>query len=223
MTRALLGVGVAALLSGAACSGPPQPGTDEERALRGLGVQMGQGLAALELSSRERELVKAGFEDALDGKAAPLDSKTAAALKLLVTGRSARLTEKEAIRGAAFREKAAQEPGAVTFESGVVFRELAAGNGDAVTENSRVKVNFRGTLVDGSPIEDSVSRGKPVVFPMGSHVIPCWAEALVRMRAGGKARVVCPPSAAYGDYGRPQGVPPGATVVYELELVEVGQ
>ena len=83
-----------------------------------------------------------------------------------------------------------------------------------------VRVHYVGTLVDGKEFDSSVKRGQPAEFPL-NQVIPCWTEGLQRMRVGGKARLVCPSSIAYGAQGRPPVIPGGATLVFEVELLGI--
>jgi len=77
-----------------------------------------------------------------------------------------------------------------------------------------------GKLVDGSVFDSSYKRGEPAKFPL-SGIIPCWKEALQLMKVGGKARIVCPSDLAYGDQGRPPIIPPGATLDFQIELLDV--
>jgi FKBP-type peptidyl-prolyl cis-trans isomerase FkpA len=82
-----------------------------------------------------------------------------------------------------------------------------------------VKVHYRGTLVNGNEFDSSYSRNQPAEFGLG-QVVPCWTEGVQKMKAGEKARLVCPSDLAYGDSGRP-GIPGGATLIFEIELLEV--
>jgi FKBP-type peptidyl-prolyl cis-trans isomerase FkpA len=82
-----------------------------------------------------------------------------------------------------------------------------------------VKVNYRGTLVDGTEFDSSFRRNQPAQFALNG-VIGCWTEGLQKMKAGGKAVLICPSDLAYGDKGRP-GIPGGATLIFELELLEI--
>ena len=82
-----------------------------------------------------------------------------------------------------------------------------------------MRVHYHGTLPDGKVFDSSVQRGQPAEFQL-NQVIPCWTEGLQKMKVGGKARLVCPSDLAYGDRGRPS-IPPGATLVFEVELLEI--
>ncbi len=82
-----------------------------------------------------------------------------------------------------------------------------------------VKVNYTGTFIDGKEFDSSVKRGQPVEFPL-NRVIPCWTEGIGMMKVGGKAKLVCPSNLAYGDQGRPPVIPGGATLIFEVELLD---
>ena len=126
----------------------------------------------------------------------------------------------DAAANAAYLEKAAAEPGAVKTASGLVFRELRPGSGAGPHRTSKVKVNYRGTLVDGTEFDSSYKRGQPAEFGL-DQVVPCWTEGVQRMHPGGKAQLVCPSKIAYGDAGSPPTIPPGATLIFEIELLEI--
>ena len=114
---------------------------------------------------------------------------------------------------------AAAAPGAVKTASGLLYRETAAGSGASPKATDNVKVHYRGTLIDGTEFDSSIKRGQPATFPLNG-VIPCWTEGLQRMKVGGKATLGCPSSIAYGDGGRPS-IPGGATLMFEVELLEI--
>jgi FKBP-type peptidyl-prolyl cis-trans isomerase FkpA len=138
----------------------------------------------------------------------------------LASSRAARTAEKQKALSAAFLAKAAGEAGAQKTESGLVYRELRPGAGESPKATDTVKVNYRGTLVDGTEFDSSYKRGEAAQFPLNG-VIKCWTEGVQKMKVGGKSQLVCPSDIAYGDDGRP-GIPGGATLVFEIELLQIG-
>jgi FKBP-type peptidyl-prolyl cis-trans isomerase FkpA len=121
----------------------------------------------------------------------------------------------------AYLEKAAAEPGAVKTPSGLIYRELRPGSGGSPTATDTVTVNYRGTLVDGTEFDSSYKRNEPASFPL-NQVIPCWTEGVQKMKVGGKSQLVCPANIAYGVQGSPPTIPPGATLIFEIELLRIG-
>lgn len=127
----------------------------------------------------------------------------------------------EAQKAAAdYLQRAAQEPGAVQTSSGLVFRTLTPGTGAQPKASDVVRVHYHGTLPGGKIFDSSVDRGEPAEFRL-SQVIPCWTEGVQRMHVGEKAELVCPSAIAYGDRGAGGVIPPGATLVFEVELLAI--
>jgi FKBP-type peptidyl-prolyl cis-trans isomerase FkpA len=112
------------------------------------------------------------------------------------------------------------EAPAVKTKSGLVYQSIKEGSGASPTASDIVKVNYRGTLSDGKEFDSSYKRGEPAEFPL-NHVIPCWTEGVQMMKPGGKARLTCPPSIAYGPSGAGGVIPPNATLQFEIELLAV--
>ena len=107
-----------------------------------------------------------------------------------------------------------------TSPSGLVVRTIRQGSGPSPTAADRVKVHYRGTLVDGTEFDSSYKRNEPATFPLG-RVIKCWTEGVQRMKVGGKAELVCPPALAYGARGAGGIIPPNATLRFEIELLAI--
>ena len=120
----------------------------------------------------------------------------------------------------AVTEAAAKEPGAVVSPSGLVYRSLKDGSGASPLASDRVKVHYRGTLPDGKEFDSSYARKEPAEFPL-SGVIKCWTEGVQRMKVGGKAKLTCPPSIAYGERGAGGVIGPNATLLFEVELLGI--
>jgi FKBP-type peptidyl-prolyl cis-trans isomerase FkpA len=117
-------------------------------------------------------------------------------------------------------DKAAKEKGAVKTSSGMVYLSLRDGNGKSPSAASTVEVNYRGTLTNGKEFDSSYKRNQSISFPL-TGVIPCWTEGVQKMKVGGKAKLVCPPELAYGSRGAGSDVPPNATLIFEVELLNV--
>jgi FKBP-type peptidyl-prolyl cis-trans isomerase FkpA len=165
-------------------------------------------------------LVQQGLSDAATGKklAAEPDAQMQK-LGELAQARMAKATEKQKAQAKPFLEKAAAEEGAKKTASGLIYKEIKAGTGVQPKPTDVVKVHYVGTLIDGKEFDSSVKRGQPVDFPLG-QIIPCWAEGVGMMKVGGKAKLVCPSEIAYGDRGRPPVIPGGATLIFEVELLD---
>jgi len=104
--------------------------------------------------------------------------------------------------------------------SGIMITTLKEGAGASPQATSTVKVNYRGTLTDGTEFDSSYKRGEPATFPL-NRVIPCWTEGVQKMKVGGKVKLVCPSNLAYGSRGVPGKIPPDTTLEFEVELLEI--
>lgn len=201
---------------------------DEATESYSLGVAVArQATAGLE--DIDEDAFMAGFSDTMRGQDLALSSEDMmAALDRYEARRIdeakqqlAELAAANREQGDAFRADFAKDPEVVTTESGLQYKVLAAGEGEVPAEGDTVTLHYRGTLVDGSEIDSTWSRNAPVTLPVGAG-LPGWTEALSLMPAGSKWQVVLPPELAFGDSGAAPIVQPGATVVFELELVAVG-
>jgi FKBP-type peptidyl-prolyl cis-trans isomerase FkpA len=212
-----------ALLAAVACSPTltPAPTTEDQKAFYSLGVHLNKQLSIFDLTPEELKYVQLGMADAAAGKqlAAEPEANTQK-LGQLAQDRMAKATEKQKALAKSFLEKAATEKGAQKTASGLIYTEIKAGTGTQPNAANVVKVNYVGTLIDGKEFDSSVKRGQPVEFPLG-QVLPCWTEGVGMMKVGGKAKLVCPSEIAYGDRGRPPIIPGGATLIFEVELLEV--
>jgi FKBP-type peptidyl-prolyl cis-trans isomerase FkpA len=204
----------------------PKPGavesalaTDNEKIVYALGLSVYRSLAQFELTAGETEILMQGLRDAAAGKPAIDLKEWGPKIAQLSRERAGRVAEREKGAGKAYLEKAAAEPGAIRTGSGMVYRELKPGAGASPAASNTVKVHYRGTFVNGTEFDSSYSRNQPAQFPL-KGVIPCWTEGVQKMKAGGKAILVCPSDLAYGDQGRPP-IPGGATLVFEIELLEI--
>ena len=205
--------------------------TDEEKTVYALGLAISQSLAGFDLTPPEVEIVKRAITDATVGKPEIALQDWGPKIQPFMNSRAPAAAEKRRIRDAAEAEKqkgpgiayiamAAAVPGAVKTDSGLVYRELKAGTGESPKATDTVKVHYRGTLIDGTEFDSSYKRNEPAQFPLNG-VIKCWTEGVQRMKVGGKSNLACPSDIAYGNAGHPPTIPPGATLVFEIELLEI--
>jgi FKBP-type peptidyl-prolyl cis-trans isomerase FkpA len=198
------------------------PGSDDEKTIYALGASFGRRmLRPLRLSETELAALQKGIADTARGGKPAFDIRPyQERLQSLADARAAAGAAEEKQRSEAFCAAAAKEEGAVKTASGLVYRTIAPGQGASPGPDSVVRVNYRGTLVDGTEFDSSIARGRPAEFRVGG-VIPCWQEGLQRMKVGEKAKLVCPPEIAYGNRGAPPDIPPGAALVFEVELIGI--
>jgi FKBP-type peptidyl-prolyl cis-trans isomerase FkpA/FKBP-type peptidyl-prolyl cis-trans isomerase FklB len=207
-----------------ACSAEgPQLDTDEAKTLYTLGIAISRNLYPIELSEGELAIVQAGLADGAQGREPRVSvEEFGPKIDALIRERIAAATEREKEAGVAFRAEAAEEKGAVTTESGLIYKELEPGDGASPTKDDTVKLHYHGTLRDGSVFDSSLEKenAEPATFSL-ARVIGCFAEGVQKMKIGGKSKLTCPPEIAYGDRGSPPTIRPGATLVFEVELLDI--
>lgn len=237
MTRAARTALAALALGAAALAGCPQPesgakepaeasgggAADEtQKTLYALGASVAQRtLPGVTFDESELAALQRGFADAVLGR--PLEANPAEAgpaIQKLLTDRRTAAAEKEKAASASVLVEAGKAPGAQTTESGLVYQPVAEGQGAQPKASDRVKVHYRGSLRDGTVFDSSIERGQPAVFAL-NRVVPCWTEGVQKMKVGGKSKLTCPSTIAYGDRGIPGRIPPGAALVFDVELLEI--
>ncbi len=202
-------------------AGAPGLTSDDQKIVYAVGLVMARQLGQFDLSPAELEIVKRALSDSAAGKPGENIDEWGPKIQSLVQTRSARVAQREKTKSAEFLVKAAAEPGATKTDSGLIYKELTPGTGATPKATDTVKVNYRGTFTNNTEFDSSYKRNQPAQFPLNG-VIKCWTEGVQKMKVGGKARLVCPSEIAYGDQGR-GGIPGGATLVFEIELLEISQ
>jgi FKBP-type peptidyl-prolyl cis-trans isomerase FkpA/FKBP-type peptidyl-prolyl cis-trans isomerase FklB len=192
----------------------PLTGSEDDKALYALGVAVSQNIASFDFTPAELDKVKQGFTDGALGKTPQVDVQT------YIPRLREMQTTRVATAAKTVLDKAAAAPGAKRTESGLIITTVNEGTGPAPKATDTVKVHYHGTLPNGKVFDSSVERGEPATFPLNG-VIPCWTEGVQQMKVGGKSKLVCPASIAYGDRGAPPDIGPGATLIFDVELLAI--
>jgi len=203
----------------------PELTTDKQKASYALGLQVAQNLIRQGLDVDGAAFALA-VRDALTGDPMRLDVETmrsavAAYREQKVTENAAKLQANRE-SGDEFRAEHRKQKGVTATASGLQYKVLKAGSGRQPKATDAVLVHYSGTLIDGIEFDSSVRRGKPAELKLDS-VIKGWQEAVPLMKEGGKWQLVIPPELAYGERGTPGSIGPGATLVFEIELIAVPQ
>jgi FKBP-type peptidyl-prolyl cis-trans isomerase len=205
--------------------------TQKQKASYALGMKIGgdlkrQGVGA----SVDPALTSRGLRDALAGSKTLLtDDEVKAALTQLQTevraAQEAKSHEAGSVNrkeGEAFLAENKSKEGIVTLPSGLQYKILTAGTGPKPTTSDTVTCNYKGTLISGKEFDSSYKRGQPASFPVGG-VIKGWTEALQLMPVGSKWQLFIPPDLAYRDRGAGADIGPGETLIFEVELISIGE
>lgn len=217
----LVCIGLAALCSAAPTTAHTEtPSTEAERVLYALGLAMAGSAKNHRLSASELVWVQRGLADGVSGK--PLFTLAPYLPKIheLSKQRIAEVAAQQRKTGSAFLSRAATEPGAVLTKSGMVITQTVEGTGAAPTSSDTVTFHQQGSLVDGRVFDSTRTAGKPITMRVQDMFL-CGKEGLPTMKVGGKSRFVCPPELAFGDTPGPGEIPPGATLVIEVELIDI--
>ena len=198
--------------------------TDAEKASYGIGLQMGEQLKSNPFEGLNLNSVFEGMKDAYAGSAFQVEiPEIQAAFEKINEEIQARREEESKVlsaEGISFLEENAKRPEITVTESGLQYEVLATGEGEKPTAESTVRVDYHGTLVNGTVFDSSYERGQPAEFPVGG-VIKGWTEALQMMPVGTKWRIYVPHELAYGERGAGAAIAPFSTLVFDVELHEI--
>jgi FKBP-type peptidyl-prolyl cis-trans isomerase FkpA len=209
-----------AKMAGTGDAAAPKLETEEQKTFYALGLYLGRNVKGFALKPEELAIVKAGLTDSVNGTKPQVEFEAyAPKLGELHEKRASVGSEDTKKKGQEFADSVAKEKDATKTPSGVVIRTISAGNGGSPVATDTVKVHYEGKLIDGTVFDSSIKRGEPAEIPLNG-VVPCWTEALQKMKKGEKAQIVCPSALAYGDSGQPPTIPPGATLSFEVELLD---
>ncbi|QDT51591.1 Outer membrane protein MIP precursor [Symmachiella dynata] len=192
-----------------------------------IGTNVAQGMQEQKLPLQADEFIE-GFRNAMAGKASKYsDEEMTAVLTAFqkqqmeaLMAEHAKMSEAAKKKGEDFLAKNKMKEGVSETASGLQYRVIKAGDGKKPSESDRVKVHYRGTLMDGKEFDSSYKRGEPVEFNVGG-VIPGWTEALQLMSPGAKWELYIPAELAYGPRGAGGAIGPNEVLVFEVELLDV--
>ncbi|MBA4739739.1 MAG: FKBP-type peptidyl-prolyl cis-trans isomerase [Burkholderiales bacterium] len=195
--------------------------TEDQKTLYAIGMIISDQLQAFALSEEELAPIVQGMMDGIKGKDAQVDMAIyEARINEMISERSAIVAKKEAAASDSYLKQFEGDESILRTDSGALIKMLEEGSGDLPIASDTVMVHYEGTLIDGTVFDSSLSRGSPATFPL-SGVIPCWTEGLQKIKVGGKAQLICPSDTAYGDRGAPPKIGPGATLIFEVNLIEI--
>ena len=174
------------------------------------------------------EALMRGLEDAFNGKQPALSEEEIATVQRAFGEKMQarqqaelnKIMEKNEKLGAEFLAKNTKRKGVVTTESGLQYEVLRKGDGPSPKATDRVKVDYVGTLIDGTEFDSSIKRGQPAVFGV-NQVIPGWSEALQIMEVGSKYKLYIPSALAYGERGAPPVIEPNSVLLFEVDLLGI--
>ena len=228
MIRKPVALASAALLAfGSAQAQTTELETPEERLSYTIGMDIGQSLAGQGMDL-DIDLVMEGLRATYAGEETLLTREEALAERQKFIEQRQQRLEQERVEeatvnreeGEAFLAQNAQNDDVMATESGLQYRVIEEGEGERPSATDRVTVHYKGTLINGVEFDSSYARGEPATFGL-NQVIPGWTEGLQLMREGGKYEFFIPSDLAYGEQGRPGPIGPNATLIFEVELIEI--
>lgn len=181
----------------------------------GIGMSIGANFKSQGIDT-DMECLMQGIRDALEGKKAAIPEEE---IQAAMQAYQKQLEGKKRKVGEDYLAENKKKPGVKTTETGLQYKVLKEGKGPIPKKTDSITAHYKGTLIDGTEFDSSIKRGQPAKFPV-NRVIPGWTEALQLMPVGSKWELVIPSDLAYGPQGTP-GIPPHATLVFEVELLSI--
>jgi FKBP-type peptidyl-prolyl cis-trans isomerase FklB len=204
------------------------PTSKKDKISYSLGMDIGGSLKQQEIDLNTDQLA-AGLKDALSGGKTKLTEDEVhkiltdfqQELHAKAQERTQQLAEKNKKAGEAFLTTNKKKPGVKTLPSGLQYKVITEGKGPMPKTTDTVSTNYKGTLIDGTEFDSSYKRGEPATFPVNG-VIKGWTEALQMMKVGSKWELYIPSDLAYGPRGAGQVIGPNSTLVFDVELLSIG-
>ena len=192
-----------------------------EKVSYALGLSLGNNLLGSGVTALDYAKLAKGIQDVMEQNKPDMSYEDAqAVINEFFTELQAKVSEKGQAEGQAFLAENAKRSEVVTLASGLQYEVMAEGNGAVPIASNSVKVHYHGTTIDGNVFDSSVSRGEPATFGV-TQVISGWVEALQLMPVGSKWKLFIPSDLAYGAQGAGQAIAPHATLIFEVELLDI--
>lgn len=197
--------------------------TEMEKVSYSLGVNVAKSVQAQGLESIDAPAIAKAFKDVFEGNDLDISEEEAnLVLQDYFTKLNNKAQEANIGTGMKFLEENAKKEGVVTTASGLQYIVMTKGDGAMPKETDNVTVHYHGTLLDGTVFDSSVERGQPATFPLNG-VIKGWTEGVQLMNVGSKFRFFIPSDLAYGERGAGGAIGPNATLIFEVELISIGE
>jgi FKBP-type peptidyl-prolyl cis-trans isomerase FklB len=198
--------------------------TDAEKVSYGIGLQLAQQVKNQSFPGFNLDALVVGLTDVFENKPMRFPEETMqaafSAINQQVQTAAASASEENKTAGNLFLADNGKKEGVITTDSGLQYEVITEGNGPKPNQSDTVVTHYHGSLIDGTVFDSSVDRGQPAEFPVNG-VIQGWIEALQLMPTGSKWRLTIPSDLAYGDQGSAPVIGPGATLIFDIELLEI--
>jgi len=198
--------------------------TDVERISYIIGLRMGEGFKKSKLELDVKTFV-AAIEDVLKDRQPAMTEEEMMATEKMFQEKMMKEQQAETANNLeaakTFLAENGKKEGVITTESGLQYIEVKPGQGEKPAATSKVRVHYKGSLLDGTEFDSSYKRGEPAEFQV-NQVIPGWQEALQLMQVGAQYKLFIPPDLGYGDQGNPR-IPGNSLLLFDVELVEIVQ
>jgi FKBP-type peptidyl-prolyl cis-trans isomerase len=222
---------VLAAAAGAALAADTSLDTPLKRSSYAVGVDIANSMKKSDITL-DAECFAAGFKAGQDGKSALSEAEVRTeTIALQKQAREKMMKKQEAAAldapkhkeaGKKFLAENKTKDGVVETASGLQYKVIKAGEGPKPKATDNVKVHYTGKLLDGTVFDSSVERGEPASFAL-NQVIPGWTEGVQLMSKGAKYEFWIPSELAYGERGTGGTIPPGSTLMFEVELIDIGK
>jgi FKBP-type peptidyl-prolyl cis-trans isomerase FklB len=197
------------------------PETEMEKVSYSLGVNMASSVKQQGMETIDAQAVAKAFADVFEENDLDISEEESMTILQDFFGKmQAEKSAKANEAGAAYLAENGAKEGVITTESGLQYEVIVSGDGARPTTADQVTVHYHGMLTDGTVFDSSVDRGQPATFGV-TQVIKGWTEALQLMSVGDKWKLTIPSGLAYGDQGAGGMIGPGATLVFEVELLGI--